>query len=733
MDYQTHFDQLLAVQPATDLQRIAKLWGASGNMRKDASLEVIRSGLNDPKLVAAFIQRLEPAERAALSFLKMQPAGMAQASTLAVAVLSAGYILPPTTNHYETAHSVFARVLAHHGLAFSQIDRYSYSYSSAYGSDPVLITDARLLEHVPTFSGLPLNLPQHPDPTDHRIRRPAQVVLDLIGFIEALRTVGGLQVNKNQTIRVSDQRKLIKALGWTDEWETFEGLRFYQPAPALLSVLMRMNILIINSEDRVVVGTNELTALPYDQIVRAVVSVFPNITNWFEYALSYQSDSMLYAASALRIGLIGFLRRLVSVEGYVAFSDFSHAFYRCVGQDYSLMGIHPRIPRPWNIPVNPTGSKTPRSDTAAIEAAWRERQWEEWQKHEEIWLAYALASWLFFLGMAELGIEGGQISVLRLTELGRSVLEPGRVVATPTPAAGPAWVVQPNFEITAFLDQATPTQIMALERGAERVQTDVYTASYRLTRESVARWLNQGETIESLLTLLGAATPQNVVTTIREWSSQFERITLRRKITLLEYASTPARDAALGSSTIGKPLGERFILLDPHSFAPKVSATIDYAQPTPLALKASTDGLVSIARDTLDLVGRAILDRWGEARNRGWQLTAASIAAATQQGYRVEELIHTLEQRIITRTTPMLLKITLRSWGGNPPNIALGQVILLRFPDSETADAIADGKQFEGLVHERVGPVSFLIAKADVARLTQALAAIGITASPFDQ
>jgi hypothetical protein len=242
-----------------------------------------------------------------------------------------------------------------------------------------------------------------------------------------------------------------------------------------------------------------------------------------------------------------------------------------------------------------------------MEAEWLAEKREKWLKQERQWIEDALSSWLYFLGMVELGIEGKRPVAFRLTELGKAVLHPAKAIPVTTAAttsgehgAG-VWVVQPNFDVMVYLDRTTPPQLAFLERHAERTQSQQYMAHYRLTRASVYQGLESGTILEAFLEELGrhaqTPLPQNVTVEIREWAAFREQVILHHRADVLEFADTAARDAMLTANINGRAVGDRFLLLastvTQRNRLPKSVGTVErlnYAQPLPKILRADETG-----------------------------------------------------------------------------------------------------------------------------------------------
>lgn len=128
------------------------------------------------------------------------------------------------------------------------------------------------------------------------------------------------------------------------------------------------------------------------------------------------------------------------------------------------------------------------------------------------------------------------LDALRGPEAGADLAEPrGRVI------------IQPNFEIVAYPPHAAPVMFAldccAEPRGGERA------ARYALTRHALAGARRMGwppgMVAVRLAALAGGALPQNVAATLADWDRQADRLTLRRRVTLLELRDAALLDALL--------------------------------------------------------------------------------------------------------------------------------------------------------------------------------------------
>jgi hypothetical protein len=401
----------------------------------------------------------------------------------------------------------------------------------------------------------------------------------------------------------------------------------------------------------------------------------------------------------------------VDHDAFYSVDDLDQALFDRIGEHFSLGYLAPTRPYLYN--------KSPE-EVRRIEQEWRAKLRAEWLARERQWLGRALSTWLYYLGLVELGMEGRTPVSVRLTALGHALLLPERqpeqagTLDAPAQEAQAAWIVQPNFDVLVYLDRTTPAQLAFLERHAERVSVHSHTAQYKLTRESVYRGLESGTSVESLVSELqagaGVAVPQNVLHEIGEWSALRERITLRRRARLVEFPDADARQAALQDGLKGIPVGERFALLTSRaSLRQPIVARVDYAQPLPRCLSVSEDGVIAVTKPSGDLLLQAQLDQWAERMPDGtWRLTAASVSAAVRAGAPTGAVLTLLQERL-THALPPLLGVALQAWAGNRPYVELATVTVLRCPQPSVFDAIKGSELLGPYLRGALGPDVLLV------------------------
>jgi len=509
-----------------------------------------------------------------------------------------------------------------------------------------------------------------------------------VGMLQAIENVGGLKLTQNGTVRVNDEIKLRKALRWDEKSMDVDGFLFPNPAQAWLGAFSGSDLLQKTESGQLDIKESpaRFARRPFGEQVRLLLEGFLRTPIWWEVP---PNDTYLDRdGNGRRQGRLALTQTLsalpLKADAFFSIKDFEQALYNRIGEDFAL-DYPPH--RPYFL-----RSTTPEQQEQEL-SAWKEKVRAEWLKQEYPWLMGAFTTWLYFLGLVELVVDNDKPVGFRLSEIGRATFHPEWAAVSPTEtnlqaSTQPAWVVQPNFDIIAYLDRVSASQLAFLERHAERTQSHRHTAHYRLTRQTVYRGLESGTTLDSLLNGLQTGSqvelPQNVIVELREWASLRDALILRRGANLLEFPSPRSLQERLLQGLTGRVIAERFLLLDPRP-APQLPglASIDYARPLPKTLTATETGTICLQSGSYDLMTTAQLSQWAlPASDSEWQLTAESISAALQSGRKITELLTWLNNRM-KHSMPALLEMALRSWAGAAYAVEMESVIVLRCPQEQ--------------------------------------------------
>ena len=695
------FDSHIPLVNADKLKKMVRTYGGDPKMRKQACVDFLLAALSDPQRVRKTIENLEPFEQLSLALVK-QMGGAADYQAVGIGVLASGIHISMRTRRFNFFDEL-ATHLVERGILLNE----GYSVGSFYaGHGRVqLFCDPRLLAHVGSPQVEPAGLPAAPTPAVTHVRMPPTVVLELIGFLQTLESMGGLGLTQKGELRVNDVRKFQKALPWsTEDWE-IDGLLFKDATNALIHALRHSdfldfvgNVLVLKSP------VETVTQRDYADQVSMLVNGFLRVSEWTESRTkrwSYSSNNYPQGRAALLMALASLP---LDADDFYTIDALDALLFDRIGEHFSLAGSVYRY--------FSTYQKTP-AEVRQMEAQWLAEKREKWLKQERQWIEDALSSWLYFLGMVELGIAGKRPVAFRLTDLGKAVLHPAKAipVTTAAPTSGEhatgAWVVQPNFDVMVYLDRTTPPQLAFLERHAERTQSQQYMAHYRLTRESVYQGLERGTPLDAFLEELGrhaqTPLPQNVTVEIREWAALREQVILHHRADVLEFADTAARDAMLTTHIHARAVGDRYLLLaspvTPRQRLPKSVGKVErlnYAQPLPKVLRADETGRLQLKGAAIDLLIEAQLDHWADRMKDGqWQLTPATVRACIKAGGRMNELIDLLTARLAHRLPP-LLEVALRNWSGRRTQSAeLERFVVLRCDDHAGLHAILTSKRLQ--------------------------------------
>lgn len=708
------FDPYLGRIHADGLKKMVRLWGGRSQLRKNECLAVIQRGLNSESQIRAALATLTPLERTAMALLK-QLGGESDANALAVALRASGYV-EPERGRRRRDNGELVQSLVKRGLILGGAGHYDPARirSSSLYSRAMVFTDERILAHV-TWSPetKPVKLKPVAVPPAALSRRPSAVALDIIGVLQAMDNLGGLGLTQTGTLRVTDVRKMNKALGWDRDSTVVDGVVFPEPATAFAYALLHSGLSQVRNDAFLALTTTpeRFAQLPYGEQVRGLLYGFTHATEWSEWAGFHQISYNARNLSLARLSLVMLLAALPDGgETFFSINALDAAMFERIGEYFDLRGY--AAPQPlW------VYGKSPEEERQIVEE-WRQKLRDRWLTQETLWLKSALTTWLYYLGIVAVGMDNGTPVSFRLTELGRSVLQDAPISssAPSKDESQPAWIVQPNLEVLVYLEHVNPEQLVFLEQHAARVDAQQHTARYSLTSETVYQALEKGSTLESVLVSLqagaGAPLPQNVTVELREWAARRERMSLYRRARLLEFADTVRRDAALDAGLSGTAVGERFVLLSSEAALEASIAYVDYAKPLSRCLSAIEDGTLTLLRTGADLVIEGELDLWAERRTaETWQLTADSVRAALRAGARIEEALAWLSARL-TGVIPPWLRVALLAWSGMAVQTHLAEVVVLQCSQREVFDAIVDSPALRPLLRGVLTPELVLVDPA---------------------
>ena len=129
----------------------------------------------------------------------------------------------------------------------------------------------------------PFKLTPVPLPAATFARRPQTVALDLIGILQAMDNLGGIQLTKDGRPRANELRKLAKAMGWKEETVSVDGFPFPNPSVAWINSLQLAGLLV--AQEVALVLAEPISAFatrPYADQVRPILGGMVRAGDWDE-------------------------------------------------------------------------------------------------------------------------------------------------------------------------------------------------------------------------------------------------------------------------------------------------------------------------------------------------------------------------------------------------------------------------------------------------------------------
>jgi hypothetical protein len=731
----------------TDLQRIARRFapGIRLPVRKADLARTIADSLASPARIDAVVVRLAPAELELLAELARR-GGSADAWELATHVALRGHAPPATPRRPYEFHrwlgssgaSALLRPLVEEGLLV-RAGGPSWPRAVDTFDDAWVGADPRLLLRVPLHGPVapaPLAVPAAAEPPAEA-PHPMMVVLEVLDAALLVVDLGGVPLTRAQTIarpfvrRLERERSLragrmetlvhtLFALGllrppsdpgatgrahpWLvdrEELATFLRLPPYLAYAAIVDASCHVG------DGGVDLGWSESAYgdAPARALRRAVVDAIA--------ALPAHPVSLEEAAAALWRG------PLVRVFGWPEREGGPGQYGRRQPSEIATVLAGPCVrlallatseaPRALGMP--PNDPPPPQTIAPALGARWH---------------AAARARLLGHAGREAAAAALGPQATRRASDADGSAGD-GAVETAPSAGHDAAtvhtWplVVQPNFEVLAYLDRLDAAATAALI-CATAVRIDPNTAAFELDRRSVSRALGLGRDVDGLIADLRAqagVVPANVERAMRDWAERRDRMRVSLDARLVEYADEAARDAALARLPRARAVGERFALLPPRAKAPP-GEQHRYRDAPVRSIAVDGSGNVR-ATGTLDLVGRVVVHattRLGPRGRRAFDPVAVR-AGPLPGGWR-----DGLKARLV-KAMPAHVDALLRAWSGDGPPPALQGALLFRHP---RASAWARHPRLAPYLGAALNDATYLVAVEAIAPLIAALQELGVEA-----
>ncbi len=285
------------------------------------------------------------------------------------------------------------------------------------------------------------------------------------------------------------------------------------------------------------------------------------------------------------------------------------------------------------------------------------------------------------------------LSALQLSEVGCAYFNNAQA---PEEATEGQIILQPDFQILAM--GPIPLRALAnLERVALREKFDESVITYRLTRDQVYQALQRGETASSIQLFLADIThqslPQNVMRTLEEWNEQYERIVIRREVTILQLDDAALMERFLNDSVLKRYLHR----LDDRTAwthfknLPQIEKQLAVLEVLPAHSRGPESDLPRSLRwrenrlqsrhPLPSLYVAGTICRIAEPVGEEWQLTQSATKGAIAAGMTVPDMATLLEQ-MTGEKLPLEWEKQLKAWGNHYGGGQVAQVTLLRLGET---------------------------------------------------
>ncbi len=349
---------------------------------------------------------------------------------------------------------------------------------------------------------------------------------------------------------------------------------------------------------------------------------------------------------------------------------------------------------------------------------------------------------LVWAGILELGKAEGDQRLARLSERGARALGLADEVTPPEP--GGCLIVQPNFEVMVFLDNAPVTVLHELYRVGERRKLSDRVATFQLIAESVQRGYALGADADALQKLLDshshAPIPETVAFQLGDWERVHRRLTIHLGGAALRHPEPERFDLVCGQ--LEHDLRDTAVEL--IRLGPRDAFVTDAAHP---ALQRAADSHPSLSLDAmgdpprclyfvdplvmmvdpyecdvetrveLERVARALPDE-SQPRSLFFQLDPELIEKRFPEA-PLEGICQFLDPRC-EGGLPSAQSLRLQSELDKPPKIHVeSEITVLTFEDLDAAERFRQLSEAPDVIARRLGPTTFAVIADQLALLDE--------------
>ncbi len=349
---------------------------------------------------------------------------------------------------------------------------------------------------------------------------------------------------------------------------------------------------------------------------------------------------------------------------------------------------------------------------------------------------------LTHVGAAELGKGRGGARRARLTEVGQCMLGIGDCPEEPSGKG--AILVEPNFEVTCFLDMASAPLLYDLSRFTELIRTSERVVRYRLTGEAVQWGYARGYTADRIMKVLTDYSSQPIPPAVKFALEDWERIHRRVTVFLCGdlVAATGKSDPEIVQSAVtfaieGEDNVERvdgtFTFVNqgfPEELDRALRAQkpeqIEYTGPYYPSLVWIDDERLRAPLGATDLRILSALERISVVEDENiYRIAPDKVRSEYGEDEGYEQVIRVLRDGVAGGLAAEK-EIMLKSLLGRPADASIETMDVLMVTSGDDGDRVDQIKSLEKFIEQRLGPCAFQVKKGQVEKLAKALRGLGI-------
>ncbi|MEM1350008.1 MAG: helicase-associated domain-containing protein, partial [Myxococcota bacterium] len=365
---------------------------------------------------------------------------------------------------------------------------------------------------------------------------------------------------------------------------------------------------------------------------------------------------------------------------------------------------------------------------------------------------------LFWAGVLELGESASGEAMLRFTGRGEALLgmkkdaaDDEHAVRADSPRG--CMIVQPNFEVMVFLDNASMGTLFRMYQVSERVSVADRVATFKLGPASVQRGYSLGMHADSAVAFFNqyGHTPLDATVDfqLRDWERLWKRTTLYDGGMLLRHDDPDMLDTVLGQLRHTWRDGEvhierltpgsAYIVTDTEAQLDRTlklhhGRLVDYEVQVPACLVfleplvLSSDTLYTdfLTLQELEHIAEPIRER-SNFTHKVWRLDARRIASRYEHHKDpLAELLRFLEARTIDGL-PAEQALSIKALLGRPASAEVwSELVVVQFDDDDSARLFETSEGAEALVAAQFGPRAFGVRVEDAESLDELLERLGV-------